>query len=236
MFPNPNQQAYSLNTGTCNTTNYVVNQRNPTANDVFYRIGTFWINQLGVSLWYLNNQSNAITLANPTGALQSTWELVSLSTVLASLSDNSGTVVFPSSSSATPPDNIQFLSGGGLTIVANPANNTITFTAATGGFTWSDQAASFAAVAENGYFITAAATATLPASPVEGATISFIVDTTSNLTIQANTGQHIRIATKLSASGGTAVNTQQGDSVTLVYRLADTTWISLNGNGGFNVT
>jgi hypothetical protein len=129
MFPNPNQQAYSLNTGTCNTTNYVVNQRDPTTNDIFYRIGTFWINQPGIKLWYLNQQSNAITLANPTGALQSTWELVSVSSLLASISDTGNTPVFPSSPSATPPDNIQLVGGTGISIVATPASNLITITA-----------------------------------------------------------------------------------------------------------
>jgi hypothetical protein len=99
-------------------------------------------------------------------------------------------------------------------------------------FAWSDKATSFAAVSGNGYFITGTATATLPASPSEGNTISFIVDTTNILTIQANTGQIIRIGTAVSASAGTATNNARGDSVTLVFRSSNSAWISLGAPQG----
>ena len=105
--------------------------------------------------------------------------------------------------------------------------------------TWTDEAVSFNAVSNNGYFITAAATATLPASPSQGQTIEFSVDVdpgTGKLTIQANTGQVIRIGKNVSASAGTAVNNFQGDSVTLVYRSSDTAWIASSVIGTFTVT
>jgi hypothetical protein len=94
-------------------------------------------------------------------------------------------------------------------------------------FSWSDNSGAFAAVSFHGYFITTTSTATLPASPAEGDQISFIVDTTNILTITANTGQHIRIGTALSAAAGTAANNARGDSITLVYRSTGTTWFSL---------
>lgn len=95
---------------------------------------------------------------------------------------------------------------------APPAWNAL----ASGGITWTDQSGAFAAVKSNGYFITTTATSTLPAAPAEGDTIGFNVDTANILTIQANTGQFIRIANAISSSAGTAVNTLQGDAVTLI--------------------
>lgn len=100
---------------------------------------------------------------------------------------------------------------------------------------WTDQSGAFAAVAGGGYFITNTATATLPAAPSQGNTIAFAVDTTNLLTIQANTGQKIRIGTGTSTVTGTATSIKQGDSVTLVYRAADTTWISTQSIGNFTM-
>lgn len=99
-------------------------------------------------------------------------------------------------------------------------------------FTWSDQPTDFAAIAGNGYFVTGGATATLPASPIQGNTISFVVDTASQLTITANTGQKIRIGKVISALAGIAQNNSQGDAITLVYRASDAVWFSLPGPQG----
>lgn len=102
---------------------------------------------------------------------------------------------------------------------------------------WTDKAANFAAAAGNGYFVTATATATMPASPSQGNIIAFEVDGVGSLlTITANTGQIIRIGKALSASAGTAVNNFQGDSVTFVYRAADTSWQAISVIGTFTVT
>jgi hypothetical protein len=105
-----------------------------------------------------------------------------------------------------------------------------------GGFSWLDKAASFNAAAQTGYFVTANATATLPASPSQGDTIKFFVDGAVTLTIQANTGQTIQFATNVSASAGTQVNTMSGDSCELVYRAADTKWCCINFVGAWNKT
>ncbi len=102
---------------------------------------------------------------------------------------------------------------------------------------WSDTSGTVTAVANNGYFITAASTSTLPASPSEGDIVSYVVDTASTLTITASTGKFIRVGAALSASAGTCVNTARGDSITLVYRATGTTWFSLTGPQGiWNIT
>lgn len=115
---------------------------------------------------------------------------------------------------------------------SNPSYQTPTFVA----MTWTDKNASFNAVVQNGYFVTATATATMPASPSQGDAIAFILDTTQILTILANTGQIIRIGSAVSAAAGTAVSNFQGDSVTLIYRASDTAWIAKDVVGTWSLT
>jgi hypothetical protein len=100
---------------------------------------------------------------------------------------------------------------------------------------WTDEAISFNAMASNGYFISAVATATLPAG-TQGATISFIVDNAAALTVQAAAGDTIRLGTTISAAAGKAVNNFIGDAITLVYRLSDTSWIAREAVGTWTIT
>jgi hypothetical protein len=98
---------------------------------------------------------------------------------------------------------------------------------------WTDEAISFNAAAGNGYFVTAAATATLPASPTQGTEIAFAVDNDAAiLTIQANTGQIIRVGTAVSASAGTGVSNKNGDSIWLIFRSSDNSWIAVGAPQG----
>jgi len=125
--------------------------------------------------------------------------------------------------------------GTGISIV-NGANS-ITIASTSGGFAWSDTSGAFSPLAQNGYFITATATATLPAAPANGDTIKFFVDTTQILTIQATAGKIIRFGSTVSTAAGTAVSTLQGDSVELVYRTTNTCWCAVSGfSGVWNVT
>lgn len=101
-----------------------------------------------------------------------------------------------------------------------------------GTISWSDKGADFTAHIQTGYFITAALTSTLPTSPVQGDTISFAVDTSGTFVIQASPGQSIRIGANISTVAGTATNSSIGDSITLVYRASDTTWISVTAPQG----
>ena len=122
------------------------------------------------------------------------------------------------------------LTSGGAS--AYPAYAALPFTK----MPWTDEAISFNAVAQNGYFVTATATATLPAGN-QGDMIAFEVDGVGSLlTIQAAGGQIIRIGKAVSAAAGTAVNNFQGDSVTLVYRASDTSWQGISVIGTFTVT
>ncbi len=111
VYRSNSQQAYTVGTGTSPTTTTILDQRDPTSNDIYYSLGTFWINQLGIKLWYLNSQSNA------SGQLQSTWEIISITNELSTLSgDILLDVATPSLPSDSPPDNIQLIGANGITV------------------------------------------------------------------------------------------------------------------------
>jgi hypothetical protein len=77
---------------------------------------------------------------------------------------------------------------------------------------------------------------TLPASPNQGDRISIICDASfagPSVTLQANTGQTIRISGVSSSEGGTAANTKLGDTVELIFLENSLLWISQNANGGW---
>lgn len=133
-------------------------------------------------------------------------------------------------SSAGAPAAATITAGSGIAVTNG--HNTITISATGAGFAWSDTSGTFTASKENGYFITATSTATLPASPSEGDTIAFIVDTTQILTITANTGQQIRVGSVISAAAGTCASNARGDSIELVYRSTGTTWFALTAPQG----
>ncbi len=117
VYRNNAQQAYTVASGTTATSTTIFDQRDPTSNDIYYALGTFWINQLDIKLWYLNRQSNA------SGQLQSTWELISVESVLATLSgDILANVVTPSTPFDSPPDNIQLIGANGITVTATGAH------------------------------------------------------------------------------------------------------------------
>jgi hypothetical protein len=154
------------------------------------------------------------------------------STVTITTTGSVATTYNADTGSATPSANILVLAGG-TGISSSASGNTVTFNSSGGGgLSWSDASGTFTAVADHGYFITNTSTATLPASPTEGIPVAFIVDTTNILTITANTGQFIRVGTALSASAGTCANNARGDAIYFVYRVADTTWITLGAPQG----
>jgi len=97
---------------------------------------------------------------------------------------------------------------------------------------WTDQAVSATAVVNRGYFCTGLMTLTLPASPTQGQFVYIVADTASAVTIQCATGQKIRIGSGLSSVTGSGVTNAIGDAVNLVFRAADSTWLSQGGSEG----
>lgn len=100
-------------------------------------------------------------------------------------------------------------------------------------FTWLDVSGAFSPLKTHGYFVTGTANGTLPVAPTQGDTIKFFVDNSSQvLTLTASGTQLIRVGTLISSAGGTAVSTQQGDSIELVYRASNTCWEAVCGFSG----
>lgn len=150
--------------------------------------------------------------------------------VMTALSSN-GQLIIGSGSGA--PAAATLTAGAGISI-SNGANS-ITISASGSGLTWTDESGAFNATSNNGYFITATSTSTLPASPSQGDYIAFTLNTTDVLTIQASGSQTIRIGNAASSMGGTATSNaggQNGDSIELIYRSANNSWNSLGAPQG----
>jgi hypothetical protein len=136
--------------------------------------------------------------------------------------------VYVSGGPAANPNFVSPTAGPGLAVTSN--SSTLQYF-----MPMTDKAISFLAVNENSYFITAAATATLPASPVQGTLVTIVCDTTGSVVVQANTGQSIRIGMDVSILGGTATNLSQGDVIMLRYRASNSTWISVSTEGNWTI-
>lgn len=126
---------------------------------------------------------------------------------------------------------------GGPGIMTTGSGNTVTISAIDAGFLWSEKAVSFNAAIENGYFCTAALTATLPAAGTLsiGNSVIIYVDTASAVTIQANTGEFIQVGLNISAAAGTATSNTRGAILELVYRPTDLTWHGISSFGTWSV-
>lgn len=138
---------------------------------------------------------------------------------------------------AVPAANVLNVLGGAGSSTSG-AGNTITVNVVNDGFPWTDEAISFAAASQNGYFCTGTLTATLPvtAGLANGSTIIFYVDTGSVVTIQANTGQQINISNNLSSIAGTAKSNSEGSTLTLTFRVADQGWHAISSLGTWSTT
>ena len=101
--------------------------------------------------------------------------------------------------------------------------------------TWVDKSISFTATSETNYFCESTLTATLPSSPSQGDTIIFYVDS-GTTTIQASGTQTLNIGHSSSAVGGTALNTSDGDTVTLVYRSTSNKWVEISSTGSWTLS
>jgi len=106
------------------------------------------------------------------------------------------------------------------------------FVSAIGGTSpWLDSAGG-ALVNHTGYFATAAAAYTLPAGVANGDMIEIIDSVGGGIVVTASGADIIQIQNTSSTAGGTATSTQLGDSLRLVFRLANLTWFACPGAGG----
>jgi hypothetical protein len=129
---------------------------------------------------------------------------------------------------------INIVGAGGTT--TSGVGNTVTIMTVASNFPWTDEAIGFAAASNNGYFVTAAATATLPALPSQGNVVIIEADTAGAVVVQANAGQTIRLGTGTSSVAGSATSSKIGDSLYLVYRSASSTWNSISTEGTWGLS
>ncbi len=183
--------------------------------------------------------ANTLTLASSAGFLATnlTNHSVVLGTGIAAISNTNagsdGQVLIGASGANPAFSNITSLGGTiSFTLGANSLNMDVVHE----GLIWEDKGANFSAVANHGYFITGSCIATLPASPAQGDQVEFFVDGAFTVTITANTGQVIQLATNTSSVAGTQANTASGDACTLVYRTVDLKWCAKSFVGAWNKT
>lgn len=124
----------------------------------------------------------------------------------------------------------------GTGVAISNAAGIITINASGGGITWSSTSGIVTSAVNNGYFLSAASTPTLPAAPAEGDIVAYVVDAAALVTITGNTGQKIRLGNTISAAAGTCATSTQGNAIYLVYRSSGTTWFALSAVGSWNIT
>lgn len=116
-----------------------------------------------------------------------------------------------------------------------------TISAPGGGITWNTTAISIANLTvDNGYFCISpggALTLGLPAVSVLGDTLIVSLDGATSWQITQAAGQQIRLgsSTTTLGAGGSLTSTAQGDTIEIVCRVANTTWVVVDVIGNITV-
>lgn len=148
---------------------------------------------------------------------------VTLSTTGAgkTITGDSGGALSPTS------NNWNILGGPGITTSGSGSTLTIN------SVVFTDQGSSTTIASDNGYWVTGAFAMTMPASPSGGEEILIEANTTSTVTIIANTGQTLRLASNVTAAAGSITSGSRGDSITFRYNATSTQWVAFDSTGGW---
>lgn len=143
-----------------------------------------------------------------------------------------------------PPDpatgDINIVGGPGIVTNGNAANYTLTISSTSFGPFWNDTTTSLTMAADNGYMCTAGGGLLLglPATSAFGEQIAIILDGATSFTITQAAGQQIRLGdttTTLGAAGSIG-SLFQGDSITLICKVANTLWVADAVTGNLTIT
>lgn len=218
--------------------------RDPTSSDKSYVPGTLWLNKTSQSAFMWPGSGNWIPLGGSSFGVSSITATGPLTANGVSGSSQTGAVTLALTTPVTGTYGGTGVNNGTRTITLTGGSNGYVLTSdSSGNATWvtppngtvpySDRSTSFSAAAGNGYFCTAALTATLPLSATDGQSITIACDTSGTVVIQASGSQIIRLGSTASSAGGTATSTAIGSSMELVYRAASSTWFSISTEGSF---
>jgi hypothetical protein len=143
------------------------------------------------------------------------------STVGKTITGDTGPALSPTS------NNWNILGGPGVTTSGSGSTLTIN------SVVFTDQGSSTTILSDNGYWVTGAFAMTMPASPADGEEILIEANTSSTVTITANTGQTLRLASNVTSSAGSITSGARGDSITFRYNATNTQWIAFDSTGGW---
>ncbi len=204
----------------------IIARRAPTTADKNYQLGQIWIVPSTNAAYVLTSVvANVATWTSLTSGTASTVGSLTITGAAPNLIINSmttpGVLVNSAGGSVTsqaltngqvligstglPPVASTLTAGPGITITN--AAGSITISEAAGGFTWSSETISFAAVAGNGYVITAGSgsvTATLPAAAALGDTIDVLYPSATAgdiMIISKGAGTSLRVPGNSSTTG-----------------------------------
>lgn len=235
---NTSQQAYGLNTGSTPTGGIWIDTRNPTGNDIGnpWPLGQLWLNNTTSNLYYLNNYTST------TGYVQANWVLISIASgLIDSFSDTANTPVYPSSSTATPPQNIQLTNlDGTITILSDAPNNRIIVSANNSGTYWAVATTNQTLANNEGWFANSGGNLNfaLPAIASIGDTYEIVAMSTGGWTITQAAGQSISTGGTSTTVGvaGSVASLNQGDWIKIVCNVANTGWIGTVQQGNVLIT
>jgi len=178
----------------------------------------------------LNNLNILGTGGVTTSGAGSTVTITTTGSVATLYTENSGT--------ATPSGgNLNIVGGTGIT--TSGAGSTVTITATGVSITWSVISASQTLAVNHGYVCGSGGTLSLalPATSAVGDIIEVTLDGSTGWIVTQAAGQQIRLGNSTSTLGvgGSLASTDQGDTLRMVCRTANTLWVVLSTMGNITV-
>lgn len=131
-------------------------------------------------------------------------------------------------------------STAGFVLTSNGASAPTFQAPSSGGITWSSISADQALTVNSGFFCVSPGGAlqlSLPATSAQGDQITLALDGATSFEIIQGAGQSILYGNQNTSAGvtGSLASTQQGDTVTLVCRVANLRWVAINTIGNLTV-